>query len=441
MPRALTPILLLILLSLAACNLSAAPEQEVSINGESESAETAENAENADTELTAAEAATATRPLIRTRAPAITSLPQPGQATPSAGTVTGTSQTVALGAPVMQAVGSGQQGYVLRVGTNAITGGGANLLSVDIDQFSQSPAGAERYAVIDQAGMLYITGPAGAGAFRVEQGPYTRFPATSRETNNAAAVDSRWSPNGQYVAFLVAARQLAADGLWYFEPGQFGPLQLIVDCPYRDFIGCNIVRPSPEDNLRVWESRELYWSPESDAILVVVNLPEEGRRGLILRTITREERVRDQRPPIWFWDYGTFAADGRIIASGANPDGAFVIDVLNRDGDVVESVYRGGAADVWFGWAAERPDGSRVALGRPSGPTGPVALYDFTAFQTSGSAVTPPIGDGFPTRVEWSADRAAVLIEVGGRQYVADLAGNVVEITTQTGRRAVNWGR
>jgi hypothetical protein len=223
--------------------------------------------------------------------------------------------------------------------------------------------------------------------------------------------------------------------MWYFQPGQFAPLQLLVDCPSEGFIGCNIVQPS--DNFGLWESQELYWSPSSDSILVNVNLPGQGRRGLIVNPITRAERVRDRRPPVILYDYGTWANDGRIVASGRNPDGAVVVALIDASGNLSESVYNAGANGLWMGWAAQSPDGDIYALGAPGGANGAqgaLAIYDM-----QGTALTLPIGDGFPQRVEWSPDRRAVLLVVNGRQFVATLDGGITEITAQAGGKPVNW--
>jgi hypothetical protein len=86
-----------------------------------------------------------------------------------------------------------------------------------------------------------------------------------------------------------------------------------------------------------------------------------------------------------------------------------------------------------MGWAVQRPNGDILALGS-AGAGGAVAIYNM-----NGAALTSPIGDAFPQRVEWSPARDAVLIEVNGRRFVATIDGQVTEITTQTTGRAVNW--
>jgi hypothetical protein len=57
-----------------------------------------------------------------------------------------------------------------------------------------------------------------------------------------------------------------------------------------------------------------------------------------------------------------------------------------------------------------------------------------------GQALTAPIGEGFPERVEWSPDGYAVFVQSNGRQYIANVNGKINEITGQVaGTRAVNW--
>lgn len=322
---------------------------------------------------------------------------------------------------------------VVGLSTSAgLRGDGIDLLDIVIDHYDQNPANGGQFAVVDGAGMVYVTGRDGAGAFRIEQGPYTQFPAQSRETNNAAADRVAWSPNGQYVAFTVNAEQQASDGVWYFQPGAFAPVQLIVDCPFQGARSCMIVQVP--DGTAFWKSRELYWSPDSNAILVNAEFTDQGRRGLMVIGITRDETVRNQRPPMIYHDYGSWGADGRILASGRDPGGAYVVAWLNRDGSVSQVLYPASQNGLWMGWAVQQPNGGIVTLGRPGNPDGPVAIYNL-----SGSALTALIGDAFPSRVTWSDDRRYVMVEIGERQYVAGVDGLVTEITGQTGGRFANW--
>ncbi len=370
----------------------------------------------------AAQAATAT-PTLR----AVTRTPFAAVAS----TATTASVAPVFGNPVLQPVQNGQSAFGLRL-DGSLQGSGVNLLTVPTLYFSQNPTNPNRYAVVDTSGLLYLTDVGGSNAARIDAGPYTQFLPNGRADNNAAADLASWSPNGQRMAFIINGDLNANDGVWYIDLGGFGPLQLLVDCPVPDYVGCNIV--AEPDSVALWESRELYWSADSNTLLVNVNLPDRGRRGLIVMPITQYDRVRDNRPPVLLYDYGTWGADGRILTSGRNPDGVPVVAWVNTDGTVSEVVYN--ANGLWLGWAVERPDGEIVALGAQGAGTSALAIYDM-----NGNALTAPIGNGFPQRVEWSPERDAVLVEVNGQRFVASVDGQIVDITAQSAGAAVNWIR
>lgn len=420
------------LLLLAGCNLSGSPEQD------NEQALATPTVETLDIEETAE-----VQNVQPTRTPfpdAPTALPTLNNSSGTTGNNTSTTsnttsqQIQQFSAPVLDVPAQGEHAFSLRV-DGGVNGDGLNLLPLATMYYAQNPVSQNTFAVIDTSGNLYITSPNGANAFRIEQGPYTQYPAASLETNNAAARVVAWSPSGQYLAFIVRNEQQASDGVWYFEPGQFGPLQLIVDCPFEGFIGCNIVQPSPDDpiNIRQWTSKEIYWSPDSNTLLVNVNLPQHNRRGIIIMPITRFERVRDMRPPVHLYDFGTWGADGRILASGAGPDNTVNVMWLGADGTAQDVVYPASQNGLWMGWAVERPNGDIIALGAPTANQA-VAIYDM-----NGNALTEPIGIGFPERVEWSPDRSGVIVEMQGRQYIATIDGQITDITVPTGNTAINW--
>ena len=384
--------------------------------------------------------------LLPTRTPQPTALPDPNAPPPTSvdntnntTTTTVTAQQVdptaipqQASAPIFSPVSGGQRVFGVNVDdTGSISGSGITLFDIGTRHFSQNPVNSDTYAVIDQLGMFYIRRP--QGDFRVEQGPYTQFPATSLETNNSPAVMSTWSQNGQNLAFLVDPAQEASAGLWWFEPGNFAPIQLIVDCPFEGYRGCMIVQPGA-DNLIRWESLFVEWAPNNTQMLVTLNLPTEGRQGILITEATRNERVRDQRPEIWFYDYGSWGVDGRILTSGRNPQGAINVAWINPDGSRSEQIFAASSNGLWMGWAVQRPSGDIVALGAQGSGGTPVAIYDM-----NGNALTDLIGTAFPDRVVWNADRSAVIVEAGGRQYVATVNGQVVEITAQSTGYSVNW--
>ncbi|MDX1991716.1 MAG: hypothetical protein SF029_04980 [bacterium] len=438
-------ILLLVGSVLAGCSLGS-PSREDS--GE-EPIEQTEAATAPPIDLTTAATATNTRSSFITRTPQgtpaptrsgnPTSLPLPGTRPANAATqppaASGGGSGIGIGnapAPISVSPVTSAQGFGLTFDGSIASQGISLFTNVTTYNFDQNPANPRQFAVIDQTGLLYITDVGGANAFRIEQGPYTQFPAADRATNNAAAEIVRWSPSGQYVAFIVDGNQQASDGVWYFQPGQFAPLQLIVDCPTEGFPGCLIT--TPPDNIRRWESEDIAWSPDGQALLVTATLPEQGHGGLMVIGVTRNERVRDNRPPMILYDYGSWGADGRILASGRNPDGLIEVAWLDRSGSVMQRLYQGGT--LWLGWAVQQPNNQIVALGRQGDANGPLAIYDM-----NGTALTAPIGDAFPSRVLWSPDRSAVYVEAGGRRYVASVGGQVTEITSQSGPLAVNWVR
>jgi hypothetical protein len=291
--------------------------------------------------------------------------------------------------------------------------------------------------VTNAAGALFVTGVGGSGAQRITVNPFSIFEPLTREDNNAFVADITWSPDGRYLAFLVDADQLLSDGVWFFQPGAFDPVQLLVECPERNFVGCtNVSNPfDPE----LWESLQIVWSPNSDAILVSVSIPSEGRNGLIVLPATQDRTFRETRPPVLRYEFGSWERSGnRILVSGRSLDNHVFVGWLNRDGSLSEMVLDARAAGLWMGYANQSADGQVYALGAPGGdggPNGALSIYNM-----AGQPLTSPIGSGQPQLVVWSPDGSAVYLEVNGRQYVAFVTGQVRDITGDvSGAEAVNW--
>jgi hypothetical protein len=138
-------------------------------------------------------------------------------------------------------------------------------------------------------------------------------------------------------------------------------------------------------------------------------------------------------------EFGAWARDGgRILVSGRAIDNHVYVGWINRDGSFSELVYDAEAAGLWMGFGNQAVDGQVYALGAPGdrgGPREPLRLYDMT-----GTALTGAIGEGFPSRVEWSPDGRSAFVQTGGRQYIARVNGTITDITGQVaGARAVNW--
>jgi hypothetical protein len=234
--------------------------------------------------------------------------------------------------------------------------------------------------------------------------------------------------------------------VWFVQTGQFPPIQLLVDCPSKDFPGCFIT--SERTNPDLWESRSMKWSPENDALLISLHLPGENRAGLAVLPAIPNERARDVRPPIFRYQFGAWEIpnaerEERLLVSGAAPDGRNTIAWLNRDGSLSELIYDAEASGLWMGYANQAADGRIFALGAPGNRGGtfePLRVYDVTG----GRWVTPHIPDSFPLeqveRVEWSPDGRGVLVQAAGKQYTANVGGDVRDISGQVaGAQAINW--
>lgn len=307
--------------------------------------------------------------------------------------------------------------------------------------FARNPRDFNLFASTDSAGNLYLGGTI---TRRLDSSPFMQdITPLTREENNAYVSTVAWSRDGSQMAFIVAGRRLADDGVWVFDLTALDPLQLLVDCPTEGFPGCLIT--SERTNPDYWESRWLKWSPQSDALLVGVSIPQENRDGIIILPRVYDEDFRSVRPPIFRYQFGAWEMvqaqrEERILVSGAAEDGHVFVGWINPDGTFSELVFDAEANGLWMGFANQSADGRIFALGAPgdrNGPREPLRIYNM-----SGQAITPAIGSspGLPQRVAWSPDGAQVFVQTGGQQFIASVTGEVREITGDVaGAQAVNW--
>ena len=317
--------------------------------------------------------------------------------------------------------------------------------------FARNPVDPNRYATVDTSGLLYIVNDfAGGGRNRMTFAPFSENVPASAETNNANVTQVAWSPDGNYLGFLIDTdsddnhdNDLANDGVWYLEPQRITETdptyQVLRDCPPEP--SCAIVQPGAGPYR--WRSLSFEWNYQSNGMLITVQLPEENRQAFIIVSVPGQDP--NVRPPVYRYDFASWSQDGNsIIVSGANPAGTVGVWRVDRSGGQEQFLFNGSERGLWVQNAVERPDGQVVLLGSTGGPTGVMSLYN-----VSGNALSQPIGSAAPERVDWSPDRSAVLLVIpegdvtqGGirRYYIVQATGEVREITAEVaGALAVEW--
>jgi len=304
----------------------------------------------------------------------------------------------------------------------------------EIRLIARNPVDPSQFLLTDGSGNLYQS--SGAGVSRVDESPFSQFPAQSPQENNAFVSYITWSPDGQYVAFVVDGNDSANDGVWYYAPGRFRPIQLLVDCGFEGDLACYI---GLNRRFRS-ESVSIDWSPGSDALLVRARLVEsDGRGALFVLPRTEDRNFYNTVPPALGYDFASWSPDGsRIIVSGRRPDGLVIIGSINRDGSDERIIFNASAAGLWIQSAVQRPDGSVYALGNPNGSTSPLRLYN-----QNGVALTGDLGGAVPGRILWSPDGGAVLVVIGNQVLLARVDGTVTDVSASVagsgGVGALSW--
>ncbi len=317
--------------------------------------------------------------------------------------------------------------FSLSTAAGFVTGDGF-LLPFAATAFARNPTDPNQIAVVDARGLLYMTD---GETKRLDTTPFSSFEPQTSEDNQTRVIQVGWSPNGDFLAYLIDGEQDDRDGVWLFDGS--ASRQIFRECPP----GTGACTVDREGEPTRYNSLRFEWNSSSTRLLIELDLPDEGRRALTLVTPDSDPA---QKTPTYRYDYGSWSWDGgRILASGSGDDGHVGLRWIDPLSGSAQLIFDSGARGLWLQNAVERVDGQIVALGSVNGKDSPQRLYD-----GSGQALTAPIGDAPPSRVDWSPDRSAALVVVadpqGLRYYVAEINGAVREITASVaGALAVEW--
>ena len=332
-----------------------------------------------------------------------------------------------------------QPDAIALLATNGNVNGSGFTLPFDMTTFARNPLDPSRMAVVDLRGLLYMFfgGLTAQDGALVRVSPFSDFEPSSADTNQARVRQIGWSPDGNYLAFLVDAEADDRDGVWYIDNPQHNSIskgyQVFRECPLVmtrcivDFGGGPFV----------YNSFHFEWNNFSNALLIELYLPQEDRRAF---TVVGLNADPTHLPPIYRYDYASWSWNGtRVLASGGGEDGLVGLRWIDPATGSIQLILNSGAHGLWLQDAVEQPNGQIVALGSSNDANSPMRLYDLT-----GAAVSDPIGSAAPERVAWSPDRSAVLVVINvgltRRYYIAKVNGMVQEITASVvGAPAVEW--
>ena len=332
---------------------------------------------------------------------------------------------------------SGASVYQYNVGLGQIFTFQSIQLAGGVRLFLPNPVDANSWVRTDYRGQLFYQpiGVAQEGAMSFA--PFHEgFSVFSIEKNKNRIVELDWSADGRQFSFRIdppLGTATANAGVWFWQENNelaTDPTYPIIrDCPASGFESCDLVYPS---NASLWKTKGVYWSPiqGSNTVLLMVQLPEEGRNALAITQAVRDPGHANQAPTFVKYDYGHWNLDGRgIVVSGRRPDGRVIIGEVNIDLSGERILLDASARGLWLRDAVRRPNGQVVALGRPGAPgSGPVALYDNSGRQISGF-----IGEAAPEDVRWYPNRSLVVVSVQGRQYTVQVdGGGIIDSTGLT---------
>jgi hypothetical protein len=331
-----------------------------------------------------------------------------------------------------------------RLYTLSTGGGSINISTFDLDLpgfqvelFAQNPANPNQFAVVNGAGQIFFVNDyQNRGIQQLVMDIFTEFTyqVDLIEDNDAAVTRLAWANDGT-LAFLIDADKNNKDGVWFWEPLSGFSAQLLRECPPLE--GCNTTLD--KRGLREWEARDIEWSPDSQALLIRIDIPPENRGGYVVaeRFATSPQVV----PPVFRFDDARWSTDSqRIIVSGRSPDGRIVFGVIDRDGTNAQ-LFDMGQFGYTFTRDAVEFNGRVYGFAGRDGEDGALSLV-----AADGQMLAENLGSQ-PERIDWSPDNSAALLvferEGARRYFVVTLPlGAVSEITAQVADALrVEWVR
>ena len=298
-------------------------------------------------------------------------------------------------------------------------------------------------AVVDSRGLLYMFfgGLTAQDGARVRVLPFSNFEPSSADTNQARVRLIGWSPDGNYLAFLVDAEADDRDGVWFTNNPQQGGIRFASQV----FRECPLVMTSCTVDFGggpfFFNSLHFEWNNLSNALVIELYLPHEDHRAFTVIGLNADPT---HLPPIYRYDYASWSWDGtRVLASGGGEDGLVGLRWIDPATGSIQLILNSGAHGLWLQDAVEQPNGRIVALGSTDGANSPMRLYELHRRGTQ--------------RPDWLRRPRACRLESGPQRRVSghrceldapllhcegqwDGAGDHCERRRGTGGRVDRWG-
>ena len=350
--------------------------------------------------------------------------------------------------PVPTTIAPGVRSFALSTAAGLVVAQGVALPG-GASTFSVSSDG--RVARVGVQGALYLSASWDQPGERVSFSPFSAFEPDSPEHNNARVAQAAWSPDGRLLAFLIDTDSDASpdndsnnDGVWFLVPevtrATDPSYQLIRDCPPE--AGCSLILGAGDQPPQRRRSLYFEWNFQSSALLVSVELVDQGRRAVLVVDAVPDPAYASRQQLALLYEYASWVPDrNSVVLSGAGPDGLPVVARLDRDSGQTTVLYSA-AADGRMVRSAVQTSAGRVFALTGADAMAPVVLSEIA--DGGARPLTEPIGQSAPVRVQWSPARDAVLLvmlEDGVRRtFVAQVNGQVEELTAQVADAlAVEW--